>query len=37
MGSKVEQKYKIVNHYSNINHVYTILKGTLMLIKEVWK
>ena len=28
--SKVEQIFKIENHYSNSNHVCTIFKGTLM-------
>ena len=32
MDSKVEQKYKILNHYSHINHVYKMFKGTMMLI-----
>ena len=35
MDSKVAQKYKIDNHYSNINHVYTMFKGDIMLITEV--
>ena len=37
MDSKVTQKFKRENHYLNINNVYTIFKGTLMLITEVWK
>ena len=35
MDSKVAQKCKIENHYSNINNVYTMFKGTLMFITEV--
>ena len=34
-GLKDSTKFKIDNHYSNINHVYTIFKGTLVLITEV--
>ena len=37
MDSKVAQKWKGGNNYSNINHVYTMFKGKLMLITEVWK
>ena len=29
------KKCKINNHYSNTNDVYTMFKGTLMLIREV--
>ena len=35
MESKVVQKFKRDNNYSNINHIYTILKGTMMSIKVV--
>ena len=35
MDSKVEKRYKIENHYSNINHIYIIFKRALMLITEV--
>ena len=37
MDSKVAQKLKIENQYSNISHIYKIIKGTLMLITEVLK
>ena len=37
MESKVTQKFKRENDYSNINHVFTISKGTLMLITKVFK
>ena len=37
MEPKVAQKYKIENKYANINNVYTMFKGTLMLIPEVRK
>ena len=35
MESKVSQKCKRENHYSNINHVLTNFKGTAMLSTEV--
>ena len=34
-GFKASTKFTRENHYSNINHVYTMFKGTLMLITEV--
>ena len=37
MYSKVFQICKIENEYSNINRVYTMFKGTMILIIEVWK
>ena len=37
MDSNVAPKLKVENHYLNINHMYTIFKGTLMLIIEVQK
>ena len=37
MDSKVAEKLKRDNHYSNINYVYEMLKVTLMLITELWK
>ena len=37
MESNVAQKFKIENNYSNINNIYTLIKGTLMLITEVSK
>ena len=37
MNSKVAQKDKRENNYSNINHVYKMLKGNLMSITEVRK
>ena len=37
MESKLAQKRKKENQNSNINHVYTIFKGNLMLITEVRK
>ena len=35
MDSKLVQKFKTENNYSNINHVYTMLKGTPILTTEV--
>ena len=35
MDPNVAQKLKRDNHYSNINHIYTLFKGTLRLITEV--
>ena len=37
MDSKLLQKFKRDFHYSNIDHVYTMSKGTLILITEVLK
>ena len=37
IDSKVAQKWKIDNHYSDINNLYTIFKINLMLITEVLK
>ena len=37
MYSNLAQKFKRDNHYSNINNLYTMFKGTLILITEVWK
>ena len=34
MDSKVSQKYKRENNYSNINKIYKMFKGNLMLITE---
>ena len=37
MESKVAPICKGDNHYSNINNIYIMINGTLMLIIEVWK
>ena len=37
MESKLAKTFKIDSHYSNINHVYTIIKETLLLITDVLK
>ena len=35
MDSKLAQKYKTDNHYSNINHAYNMFKGNLMLFTDM--
>ena len=37
MESKVAQKCKIDNEYSNINNLSIMFKITMMIITEVWK
>ena len=32
MESKIAQKFEKENHYLNINHVYTMVKGAMILI-----
>ena len=36
-GLKGSSKCKIQDHYSNVNNVYTMFKGSLMLMTEVLK
>ena len=37
MDSKVTQKFKKDNNYSNVNNVYTMFKVTMMLTTDILK